>query len=144
MAFVLTIIDGIQIPSSEIEILTSRAGGPGGQHVNTSDTRITVRWNARLTQIFAAEQKEYLLERLAAQLTDDGCLVIHNSESRSQNSNKKKALEKLASLIRQALIIPKKRRRSKIPAAVTQARLREKALRSRIKQERRSSSHGDD
>src|SRR5579863_10116537 len=93
----------ITIPEHEIEITASRAGGPGGQHVNKSSTRITVRWNVRNTQVLNDEQKARVLHKLQSRLTLEGDLIIHNSESRSQQHNKKLALAQLAFEVRKAL-----------------------------------------
>ncbi len=81
--------NNITIPDNEIEITTSRSGGPGGQHVNKSDTRITLRWNVKNTNILDDEQKERVLQKLQNRLTVDGDFIIHSSESRSQQQNKK-------------------------------------------------------
>src|SRR6185503_5394789 len=80
----LFIKNGITIPEHELIITTSRSGGAGGQHVNKTDTRITVRWNIKTTTTLTEEQKNYVLEKLQARITSEGDLIIHNSESRSQ------------------------------------------------------------
>ena len=59
----LSIKNGIIIPEHELEITTSRAGGPGGQHVNKTSTRITVRWNVKNTNALNPEQKERVLQK---------------------------------------------------------------------------------
>ena len=115
--------NGIIIPLHEIEITASRAGGPGGQHVNKTSTRITVRWNVKNTQAFNEEQKARLLEKLASSLTGDGDLIIHSASSRSQEQNKRRALEILADKVRRALIVPKKRMKSGIPQAAKEKRI---------------------
>src|SRR5271155_5776584 len=99
----LFIKHGIIIPESELEVTTSRAGGPGGQHVNKTDTRISVRWNIKTTTALTDEQKNYILEKLQSRITEDGDLIIHNSESRSQAQNKKNALNNLAAIVRNGL-----------------------------------------
>lgn len=132
----LYIKNGITIPDHELEITTSRAGGPGGQHVNKTDTRITVRWNATTTQALTEEQKARVLEKLHNRITSEGDLIVHNSGSRSQNQNKKSALSILAQEIRDALYIPKKRIATKIPKGLKEARLKTKSHRSSIKKMR--------
>lgn len=126
--------NGIVIPAHELEITASRSGGAGGQHVNKTNTRITVRWNVIRTQALNDFQKERLLHKLASQLTTDGDLIIHNSTSRSQEQNKKAALANLAHIIKTALHISKKRVPTSIPESVQQARLKQKKHRSKHKQ----------
>lgn len=132
----LPIFNDLVIPAHELEISTSRSGGAGGQHVNKTETRVTVRWNIPNSTVINDEQKNRLREKLHSRLTDAGDLIIHNSEGRSQEQNKKSALENLANLIRSALIIPKKRIKTKEPKAAKQARLEQKTRRSSIKKMR--------
>lgn len=129
--------NGIVIPLHEIEITASRAGGPGGQHVNKTSTRITVRWNVKTSRALTDEQKERLLEKLASLLTIDGDLIINASSSRSQDQNKHAALENLADKIRRALTIPKKRMKSGVPKGAKEKRLQSKKIRGEVKKMRR-------
>jgi ribosome-associated protein len=128
--------NGVVIPEDELTVSASRAGGPGGQHVNKADTRITVRWNIHSTHALNEWQKERVLKVLEAQLTRDGDLVIHNSSSRSQQQNKKAAFEVLAEKVRRALYVPKRRMRTRVPLHGKEARLKEKAHRAEIKKGR--------
>ena len=139
----LPIKNGIVIPGYEIEVKASRAGGPGGQHVNKSDTRITVRWNVRETGALNEKQKERVLQNLQARLTSSGDLIIHHSSSRSQQQNKKNALMQLAREVRKALYVPKKRMATRIPKAVKESRLRSKKHRGKIKKMRSSKIQDD-
>lgn len=133
MNITIPVKNGIVIPEHELEITTSRAGGPGGQHVNKTDTKITVRWNVKTTTALDEIQKARVLENLKAKLTEDGDLVITNNETRSQSHNKKLALDHLAREIRKALHVPKKRMKTRVPQIVKESRLQEKARRSDIK-----------
>lgn len=135
----LYVQEGIIIPAHELEITASRAGGPGGQHVNKTSSRISVRWNVRNTVALNELQKERVLHKLESQITDEGDLMVHASASRSQLANKKMALDELAQKLRQALHVPKKRVKSKVPAGVKEARIQEKARRGGIKKMRRVS-----
>ena len=140
----LVIKNGIVIPYQELEIITSRSGGPGGQHVNKSDTRITIKWNVIKTQALNEMQKNLVMHKLQSSLTTEGDLIIHSSASRSQQQNKEEALEKLKKIVRQALHIPKKRLKTKVPEAIQESRLRKKAQRATIKKLRSKKIHYDD
>lgn len=132
----LFIKNNITIPEHELEITSSRAGGPGGQHVNKTNTKITIRWNVKTTSVLTEEQKERVIAKLQSQLTTEGDLIIYNNESRSQQQNKKLALAHLAQQIRQALYIPKKRIKTRVSKSTKEARLKAKSYRSEIKKMR--------
>lgn len=134
----LSVKNGITIPEHELHISTSRSGGAGGQHVNKTETRVTLRWNVHASQAVNDAQKQRIAEKLQHQLTTDGDIVVHASAGRSQAQNKKAALAQLATIIRQALHVPKKRMKTKISKATKEARLRQKSQRSKIKKLRSS------
>lgn len=129
----LFIKNGITIPDHELEITASRAGGPGGQHVNKTSSKITIRWNIKKSSALNDEQKIRVIDKLQARLTADGDLIVHNSSTRSQEQNKKLALDRLSHEIRQALHVPKKRMAVTVSKSLKEARLKEKARRSMTK-----------
>ena len=129
--------NGVIIPEHELEITTSKAGGPGGQHVNKTDTKITIRWNVNNSQVFSEEKKAYMLKNLSTQLTQEGDLVVSEHASRSQLQNKKNALLKLAQIVRKALHVPKKRIPTATPRSIIETRLYNKSQRSKLKKTRR-------
>ena len=135
--------NGIVIPSNELDITASRAGGPGGQHVNKTDTRITIRWNVINTIALDESQKDHVLQNLQSRLTSDGDFIIHNSASRSQQQNKENALIQLAKEIRNALYVRKKRMATRISKSTKESRLRTKSHRSDIKKMRSSKSYSE-
>ena len=132
----LSISNGIIIPEHEIEITTSRGGGPGGQHVNKTSTRITVRWNLFASHAISDEQKARIAEKLAASITTEGDIIVHNNSSRSQDHNKKEALAQLAHKISKALHVPKKRMKTRVSQAAKEKRLQSKKLHSEAKRMR--------
>lgn len=129
----LHIKNGISIPEHELEITASRAGGPGGQHVNKTSSRISVRWNVKNSQALTDEQKERVMQKLQSRLTAEGDLIVHSSASRSQMQNKKSALEQLAQEIRKALTVAKKRMKTRVSQNVKEKRLEKKSQRGHIK-----------
>lgn len=129
----IVVQEGITIPGHELEITASRSSGPGGQNVNKVSTRITIRWNVRDTDALTEEQKKRVLNTLKNEITEDGDLLIHESESRSQFQNKEKALKHLAARIKKALKVPKRRLKSTISRAVKESRLHAKKERSSVK-----------
>jgi len=129
--------NGVIISEHEIEITVSRSGGPGGQHVNKTESRVTLRWNVKHSLSINEFQKERIITNLGNRLTGEGDLIINNSETRSQQMNRDKALEQFASVIRKALFVPKKRMKTTIPHVVQEERLRTKIMRSAIKKLRR-------
>ena len=139
----LRIKNNIIISGHELEITASRAGGPGGQHVNKTSTRISVRWNVQQTAALNDEQKARVLEKLKAELTSDGEILVHSSASRSQQQNKKAALERLADKLRNALYVPKKRMKSKLPKRAKEGRLQMKKQRGAIKKMRGKKFHDE-
>ena len=135
--------NGVVIPGHELEITATRAGGPGGQHVNKTSTRITVRWNVKETQALTDEQKKRVLEKLDPILTSEGDLVVSYGATRSQQQNKKMALSLLAEKVRKALYVPKKRIKVRVPKAVKEARLQAKKQRAALKKLRRKKISND-
>ena len=132
----VVVSNGIVIPEHELEITTSRGGGPGGQHVNKTDTRVTVRWNIKSTQVLTEQQKLHVLARLHNKLTSEGDILISNCSSRSQLHNKEQALAQLAALITKALYVPKKRKATRTPKGAVESRLYQKTHRGALKKMR--------
>lgn len=132
------IVNGrVRIPAAELTVKATRAGGPGGQHVNTSSTRVEVAWDARHSTALADEQRARIEERLASKLDSRGVLRVVAADTRSQTQNRALALGRLAQLVREALVIPKVRRATKPSRGQKMARLDEKKRRSSVKKDRR-------
>jgi len=134
----LNIAPGVAVPRSELEYRASRSGGPGGQHVNTTATRIELLWNLEESRVLSDEQRARLRTRLAPRLDSMGNVRVVASTRRSQQQNKQAAEERLAALVRHALHVPKRRRPTKRPKAANERRLSQKKRRAEVKRERRS------
>jgi ribosome-associated protein len=130
----------LSIPDAELEVKASRASGAGGQHVNKTSSRIEITWNIRESPSLTDDQREMLVHRLASRLSSDGSIRVVSSETRSQSQNRERAEERLAELIRKALVPRKKRKPTRRPKRADEARLASKKLHSRKKRERK----GDD
>ena len=132
----LTIRPGLVLPGSELAVQASVGGGPGGQHVNKSATRITLRWSIPNSSVLRPWQREQLLERLSSRLTTEGELVIHVHQHRSQQRNLDTARDRLATLVRDSLQVQKKRRPTKPTRSSKKKRVDAKKRRSQVKQNR--------
>jgi ribosome-associated protein len=133
----LRVNDRVAIPRAELDVRASRAGGPGGQHVNTSSTRIEVRWNVRTTGALSEDERARVLEKLASRIDGEGVLRVVASEHRSQRQNREAGERRLAAVIADALRVPKPRKKTRVPRSVKEARLQEKKRRGERKRERR-------
>ena len=133
----LRVVGHIEIPAAEIEVRASRSGGPGGQHVNTSSTKIEVRWNLDATQALTDDEKARVRAKLGDRVDADGTIRVVSSESRSQTRNREIATARLVEIVRGALVVPKKRRPTRPSKASKEKRLREKKIRSEHKKRRR-------
>lgn len=124
------------IPADEIEFRASRSGGPGGQHVNTTSTRIEARWNVAESAALSERQRQRLLDKLASRLDSRGVLRVVAAARRSQLQNREAAVERLQAIVRDALRVPKPRKKTKPSRAVIEKRLEQKRRRSQRKRER--------
>jgi len=129
----LEIAPELAIPESELEFRATRSGGPGGQHVNTSSTRIELTWNVLLSPSLSETQRQRILDKLANRIDAAGVLRLTASASRSQLQNREEAVARFVKLVAGALQVPKPRRKTKPPKSANEERLREKKKRSEIR-----------
>jgi len=113
--------DGLLIPDSELVERFSRASGPGGQSVNTTDSRVELSWDVAASAALSTGQRERMLDRLADRLVD-GVLTIAAAEQRSQFQNRAAARRRLQSLVADALAPPSPARRATKPSRSARAR----------------------
>ena len=133
----LVVDERLAIPRSELVYRASRSGGPGGQHVNTSSTRIELLWDFARSRVLDGAARARIAEKLAARLDADGNVRVVASDRRSQQQNRVAAEERLAELVRRALTVPKARKKTKPSRAAKEKRLAEKRLHSERKRRRR-------
>ena len=133
---IIRINDALSIPRAELDYRATRAGGPGGQHVNTSSTRVELLFNVDTSPSLTEAQRVRLRQKLAKRIGEDGVLRLTNADSRSQHQNKEGVTERFAELLEQALRMPKPRKKTKVPRSVKEARLKAKKQRSTVKQKR--------
>ncbi len=132
----------MSIPTEELKIRYQNSSGPGGQNVNKTATRAVVQFNVATSPILTETQRRMVRTKLPNRITAEGWLTVECEETRSQATNRKRAIERLIELIRQATIPPKKRRVTRPGKAAVQRRLTAKARRSKLKRDR--SGRGDE
>ncbi|MFJ5718492.1 alternative ribosome rescue aminoacyl-tRNA hydrolase ArfB [Streptomyces sp. NPDC093149] len=126
----------VSLPEAELMWRFSRSSGPGGQHVNTSDSQVELRFDLAATESLPEVWKERALQRLESRLVD-GVISVRASEHRSQWRNRETALVRLASLLAEATAPPPRpRRKTRIPRGINERRLREKKQRGETKRGR--------
>lgn len=136
----LVVTESVSVPRAELRYRATRAGGAGGQHVNTSSTRIELLWNLTTTRALDDEARRRVARKLAARLDGEGNVRVVSSARRSQAQNRDAAETRLAELLRGALAIPRRRKPTKPTRAAKEARLGEKRKRADTKRQRRSDS----
>jgi ribosome-associated protein len=132
----LVVSPSLTIPRSELTFRATRAGGPGGQHVNKASTRVELLWNARDSAALSDDDRARLMEKLAARLDGEGNIRVVSSEHRSQSRNRDAAEQRLADVVRRALVVRRVRRRTRPPRSAVDSRLREKKHRGETKRDR--------
>jgi ribosome-associated protein len=127
----------LTIPAGELAIAFARSGGPGGQNVNKVSSKVELRWNPETSAALGADDRVWLLARLANRLTTDGTLIVTSTATRDQVKNRDDAASKLALIVRSALERPKTRRATKPTRASKRRRVEDKRHRAAIKRSRR-------
>jgi ribosome-associated protein len=134
---VVEVTTGLAIPRTELEYRATRAGGAGGQHVNTSSTRIELLWNVWRSAVLDEAARARVAAKLSSRIDGEGWIRVVSSARRSQQQNREAAEARLAELVRAALVVPKRRRPTRPTRASKEARIAEKKKRGETKRRRR-------
>jgi ribosome-associated protein len=128
---------GVTVPEAELELSAARSSGPGGQSVNTTSSKVELRWNVAETAALTEAQRARVMDRLGSRLTNDGVLVLHGSEHKSQHRNRSAVIARFRAIVGEALEPPKQRRRTRPTRGSKERRLRAKKQRGEVKQLRK-------
>ncbi len=136
----LVIHPALTIPASEVEITFARSGGPGGQHVNKTETKAHLRWNLATSAVLDDETRKRLQEKLERRITTRGEIVVASDRYRDQRRNVDEAIKRLVEMIQEALKRERPRKATKPTRASKRRRLDEKRRRGETKRMRKPPS----
>jgi ribosome-associated protein len=128
---------GLVIPASEMREVASRSSGPGGQHVNKSNTRVTLRWNVAETEVLSSAQRARVRRRLETRITGAGELIVHAQAHRHRARNRELARARLSELVRNALVTRRTRVATRPSRSSKERALSGKRHRGDVKRQRR-------
>ena len=124
------------LPHTELSVQVSCSSGPGGQHVNKTSTKVTLRWNIATSQALSEKQRQQIRSKLGSRINKNQELVVHCDSSRSQHKNHETARKKLQDLLVKAMHKPKPRKKTRPTRASIERRLKAKKIRSQRKRDR--------
>lgn len=139
----MKISDDVVIDERELELAAARSSGPGGQHVNKTETKVVLTFDLDRSQSLTPQQKELLRGRLHGRLTRDGRLRLSSQRYRSRAANERDVRDRFAQILEQGLRRPARRKPTRVPAAAKRRRLEDKRKRSVVKR-CRERPRGDD
>lgn len=126
-----------EIVLSELQFKAVRSSGPGGQNVNKVSSKVVLSFDVSHSLGLLPDEKELLATKLKSKITSDGMLMLSCEEDRSQLKNKTIVTKRFLALMQQALTVPKKRKKTTVPRAVIEKRIKAKRNLSEIKQNRK-------
>ena len=133
----LYVMDAVTIPSSELRYQFSRSGGPGGQHVNRTETQVELTFDVQGSASLDDSQRARVLGKLASFIDSRGVLHLSCQTTRSQARNRAEVTERFQRLLQRALYVPKRRRPTRPTRAAVERRLEEKRRAGTLKRGRR-------
>lgn len=133
----LFVTSRVSIPLAEVSFIAARSGGPGGQHVNTTSSKVTLLFDLEASPSLTDADKARIREALTGRIGKDGVLRVVSQTSRSQFANKEIALERFAALLREALTPRPPRRKTRATLASKLRRLDDKKRQGERKRQRR-------
>jgi ribosome-associated protein len=133
----IEIAPGLRLPEDALHFEFLRAPGPGGQHVNRTESAVRLRLDTLACTHLPPDALDRLVKLAGARLTQEGEILIEASRFRSREQNREDALARLTALLQRALIAPKKRKKTRPSAAARRQRLEGKKQRGQIKTARR-------
>jgi len=133
---VISITPQISLKDSDLRFSAIRAGGPGGQHVNTTNSAVQLKFDAANCPAISTQVLSRLKARAGQRMSNEGIILIEASEHRSQHRNRDVATERLVGLIRAAAAVPKPRKKTKPSMGAKERRLASKSRTSGLKKTR--------
>lgn len=122
---------------SEVSYKAVRSSGAGGQNVNKVSSKVVLSFDVNASQSLSEEEKALVVKNLATRLTSENILIMNADDDRSQLKNKAIVTQRFLDLMQKALIVPKKRKATKVPRSVIEKRIKAKRNQSEIKQSRK-------
>lgn len=122
---------------SELTFKAVRSSGAGGQNVNKVSSKVVLTFDLQNSKVLSEDEKLLLGTKIASRLTSENILILNCDEDRSQLKNKSIVIKRFLDIIKNALLIPKKRKPTRIPKSVIRKRIKDKSNRSEIKQSRK-------
>ena len=139
----LVVNDRIKVPLSELTFSYARSSGPGGQHVNKVNTKVTMHWSVRDTESIPVDLRDRFCARYRRRINKEGQFVLRSQRFRDRGRNVEDCLEKLRQMILEVSKPTRPRKKTKPSRSSKERRLKSKRLKSNKKQLRRSPSEGD-
>ena len=132
----LPVTSRVSIPLAEITFIAARSGGPGGQHVNTTSTKVTLLFDVQASPSLTEYDKARIGQALEGRIGKDGVLRVVSQSTRSQFANKELALERFAALLRAALTPVAPRKKTRVSLAAKRRRVDDKKRQGALKRQR--------